>query len=110
MRLHNLYFIAGMNLPGEGGHLIMAPGADPCDGELSFAMASGLTRPRALFALGLLALRLHDRIPEEYQVIDARSCHIQLKDELEVHTDGETFGEQWDVTIECLPGVLTMIL
>jgi YegS/Rv2252/BmrU family lipid kinase len=110
MRLHNLYFIAGMNLPNEGGHLIMAPGADPCDGELSFAMASGLTRPQALFALGLLALRLHDRIPEEYQVVDARSCHIQLKDELEVHTDGETFGEQWDVTIECLPGALTMIL
>jgi YegS/Rv2252/BmrU family lipid kinase len=107
--LHGLYFLAGMNLPNEGGHLIMAENADPCDGMLSFAMASGLTRPRALVSLGMLVLRLQSRVPG-YQVVDARSCHVMLKERLETHTDGETFGPCWDVTIECIPKSLQMIL
>jgi YegS/Rv2252/BmrU family lipid kinase len=107
--LHSLYFFAGMNQPNEGGHLIMARDADPDDGALSFSMASGLTRPQALISLGMLALRLHYRIPG-YQVVNARTCHVMLKEPLEVHTDGETFGPQWDVTIECLPRQLTMIV
>jgi diacylglycerol kinase family enzyme len=107
--LHGLYFLAGMNLPNEGGHLIMAKDADPCDGQLSFSVASGLTRSRALVSLGMLAARHPEHIPG-YQVVNASACHVMLKDRLEVHTDGETYGPQWDVTIECLPKKLTMIV
>lgn len=108
-RVHRLLFLAGMNQPCEGGHLAMAAGAKSDDGRLSFAMAHDLSNVKALFSLALLALKLHERIPG-YEVVDARVCHVMLKDNLEVHTDGETFGGQWDITIECLPKKLQLLL
>lgn len=108
-KVRELYFLAGMNQPNEGGHLMMAPAASARDGKLSFAMACGLGRVQALFSLGLLALRRHENIPG-YEVVNARKCHIMLADGLEVHTDGETFGGHWDITMECLPKKLQIIL
>ncbi|MGN0344154.1 MAG: diacylglycerol/lipid kinase family protein [Lachnospiraceae bacterium] len=108
-KVHRLFFLAGMNQPYEGGHLAMAAGAKSNDGRLSFAMAHDLGNVKALFSLALLALKLHERIPG-YEVVDARACHVMLKDNLEVHTDGETFGKHWDVTIECLPKKLQLRL
>ena len=108
-KVHRLFFLAGMNQPYEGGHLAMAVDAKSDDGRLSFAMAYGLSNVQALFSLALLALKLHERIPG-YEVVDARVCHVMLKDDLEVHTDGETFGGQWDITIECLPKKLQLLL
>ena len=108
-RVHRLLFLAGMNQPYEGGHLAMAAGAKSNDGRLSFAMAHDLGNVKALFSLALLALKLHERIPG-YEVVDARVCHVMLKDNLEVHTDGETFGRQWDITIECVPKKLQLLL
>lgn len=109
MKVRELYFLAGMNQPNEGGHLLMAPAARAWDGKLSFAMAYGLGRMQALFSLALLALRMHEHIPG-YEVVSARKCHIMLSDNLEVHTDGENFGRHWDITIECLPKKLQVIL
>ena len=108
-RVHRLFFLAGMNQPYEGGHLAMAPDAKSDDGRISFAMAHDLTNVRTLFSLVFLAARLHQHIPG-YEVVDARACHIMLKDNLEVHTDGETHGGQWDITIECLPKKLQLLL
>lgn len=108
-KVHRLYFLAGMNQPYEGGHLAMAPHAKANDGKLSFAMAHDLSRVQALFSLALLAFNKHEHIPG-YEVVSARKCHIMLKDNWEVHTDGETFGGHWDITVECLPRKLQMIL
>lgn len=108
-KVHRLFFLAGMNQPYEGGHLAMAADAKSNDGRLSFAMAHDLTNVRALFSLALLAVGQHNRIPG-YEVVDAGACHIMLKDNLEVHTDGETHGGQWDITIECLPKKLQFLL
>ena len=108
-RIHRLFFLAGMNQPYEGGHLAMAAGAKSNDGRLSFAMAHDLSNTKALFSLALLAMKMHERIPG-YEVVDARVCHVMLKDNMEVHTDGETFGGQWDITIECLPKKLQLLL
>ena len=108
-KVHRLFFLAGMNQPYEGGHLAMAANAKCDDRKLSFAMAHDLSNWKAFFSLVLLALRLHEHIPG-YEVIDACACHVMLKDEREVHTDGETFGRQWDITIECLPKKLQLRL
>lgn len=108
-KVRGLYFLAGMNQPNEGGHLMMAPHADARDGKLSFAMAHGLGRFQALLSLALLVMQWHNRIPG-YEVVNARKCHIMLADNLEVHTDGETFGGHWDITMECLPKKLQIIL
>lgn len=107
--LKNLYFLAGMNQPNEGGHLVMADGASPYDGRLSYAFAYGMKRGQALFALGLLVLRKTDLV-RKYEVIDARSCSLTLTRPQEVHTDGETFGRYQQVTIECLPEKLRMLI
>lgn len=107
--IRDIYFVAGMNQPNEGGHLIMAANAKSDDGKLSFAMAYGLKRFQALLSLSLLAIRRHERIPG-YEVVNATKCHITIKDELEVHTDGEPMGKQWDITIECLPKKMKMIM
>lgn len=108
-KIHRLFFVAGMNQPYEGGHLPMAAHARSDDGALSFAMAHDLSNVKALLCLAILACRQQDRIPG-YEVIDARACHIMIKDNLEVHTDGETFGGQWDITMECLPKTLQLRL
>lgn len=108
-KVHRLYFLAGMNQPYEGGHLAMAPHARANDGKLCFSMAHDLNRVQALFSLALLALNKYEHIPG-YEVVSARKCHIMLKDNLEVHTDGETFGGHWDITVECLPKKLQLIL
>ena len=108
-KVHRLFFLAGMNQPYEGGHIAMAVDAKSNDGRLSFAMAYDLTNKKALFSLALLALKMHERILG-YEVVDACACHIMLKDNSEVHTDGETFGRQWDITIECLPKKLHLLL
>lgn len=107
-KVHGLYFLAGMNQPCEGGHLMMAPLASARDGKLSFAMAHGLGRVQALVSLALLVLQWHKYIPG-YEVVNARRCHVMLADNFEVHTDGENFGRHWDITIECLPKKLQMI-
>ena len=109
-KVHRLYFLAGMNQPNEGGHLVMAPGAKPNDGRLSFALAEDMSRPQALYSLALLALRRTDLIASGYEVIDARGCRIDLDEPLELHTDGETHGRYAHVLIECLPGRLQMLL
>lgn len=108
-KVHRLFFLAGMNQPYEGGHLSMAAKAKCDDRKLSFAMAYDLSNRKALFSLILLALKMHERIPG-YEVVDACACHVMLKDELEVHTDGETCGRHWDITIECLPKKLQLRL
>lgn len=108
-KLHGMFFVAGMNQPYEGGHLAMAAGAKSDDGKLSFAMAHDLSNGRALFSLVLLALKKHERIPG-YDVVDACACHIMLKDTLEVHTDGECFDKHWDITMECLPKKLQLLI
>lgn len=106
--IHKLYFLAGMNQRFEGGHLAMAPSAESNDGLLSFAMAHSLTRMQALISLGLLALRLHERV-KGYEVVHAKACHIMLKDQLEVHTDGEVHDRHWDITVTCLPHQLKIL-
>lgn len=108
--VHRLYFLAGMNQPNEGGHLIMAPKARPNDGKLSFAVAENMSRLRALYSLALLALHRMDLIASGYEVINARGCRIELAAPLELHTDGETHGRHTQLVIECLPGRLQMLL
>ncbi len=108
-RIKRLYFLAGMNQPNEGGHLIMAAGAKPGDGKLSFALAENMSRLRALISLVLLVLQRTDHI-EGYEVIDARGCRIDLEAPLELHTDGETHGKHAQMVIECIPGRLQMLL
>ncbi len=107
--LKNLYFLAGMNQPNEGGHLIMADGASPYDGRLSYAFAYGMKRWQALLALGLLVLRKTDLV-KKYEVIDAKDCSLTLTRPQEVHTDGETFGGYRRLTISCLPEKLRMLI
>lgn len=107
--VNRLYFLAAMNQPNEGGHLIMAPNATARDGMLSFAFASGLNRGQALVSLVLLVMRRTDLV-RAYEVIDARSCTLQLTRAQEVHTDGETFGGYTQLTFECLPKQLQMLL
>lgn len=108
-KVQRLYFLAGMNQPNEGGHLIMAAGAKPNDGKLSFALAENMNRLQALISLALLVLQRTDHIAG-YEVIDARGCRIDLEAPLELHTDGETHGKKEQVVIECIPGRLQMLL
>ena len=108
-KVQRLYFLAGMNQPNEGGHLIMAAGAKPDDGRLSFALAENMNRLQALISLALLVLQRTDHIPG-YEVIDARGCRIDLEAPLELHTDGEIHGKKEHLVIECIPGRLQMLL
>ncbi len=55
----NVFFIATMNQPYEGGGVAMAPSASDCDGKLDFLIFGGVSKLKALFTIPLLYIKKH---------------------------------------------------
>ncbi len=55
----NVFFLAAMNQPFEGGGVAMTPNASDCDGELDFIMVHSLSKLQALFTIPLLYVKKH---------------------------------------------------
>lgn len=102
------YFIASMNQPYEGGGFLFAPGANPSDGKLNVCVIADLSKWKMLLLLptALWGKHIH------FKGCNLYSCHslsIHSESPRELHTDGEPWFLQTDLSIHCLPEQIHLI-
>ncbi len=93
----------------EGGGVMMAPQADPCDGKLSICLVHGLSIIKSFILLPTLYSGKHIN----FKGIEAFNCsriEIIMEDKSSVHTDGETPALSSHISVRCLPSQIRMII
>lgn len=93
----------------EGGGLLMAPHADPCDGKLSITLVHGLSSSKAFVLLPTIFTGKHIK----HKGVEAFHCsdiEIIMDSETCVHTDGEVPAISKHIKVSCVAGQIRMIL
>jgi diacylglycerol kinase family enzyme len=93
----------------EGGGLLIAPSADPCDGKLSVTLVHGLSTLKAFFLLPTLFTGKHTN----YKGVETFHCtdiEVIMDDKEAVHTDGEIPSVCSHIKVCCIPEQIRMIL
>lgn len=104
-----LIFLAGMNMPAEGGGVRMAPDAKPDSGHLVMVCGYDRTKLQAPASMAKLLMGKHSE-SKEFSLKDFTSITIRSESPLALHTDGEYLGDYTEVKMECLPGKLRFIV
>ncbi len=105
----NTMVVSSMIHKYEGGGLIMAPHADPCDGKLSVTLIHGLSSSKAFILLPTIFTGKHIK----HKGVESFHCseiEIIMDSETSVHTDGEVPALCKHIKISCVPGQIRMIL
>lgn len=92
------YFAAAMNLPCEGGGFRFCPEADPGDGCLDLCILNNVSRLHALFLLPLALFGKHVN-KKGIHILRCRKADLQVPVPLCVHTDGEIFGFEKNISL-----------
>lgn len=93
----------------EGGGLMMAPNADPCDGKLSISLVHGLSRLKVLLLLPTLFFGKHIYF-KGVETLNCNNIEIKTSRNQAVHTDGEIASDCSHISVSCVPGKIRMIL
>lgn len=104
-----LIFLAGMNMPAEGGGVKMAPEAKPDSGHLTMVCGYDRTKIQAPVSMAKLLMGKHQD-SKEFAIKDFSKITIKSESPLALHTDGEYLGVYSEVKMECLPGKLRFIV
>lgn len=105
----DIFFIAAMNQPYEGGGFLMAPQADAGDGQLSVAIFYNMSRLKALSILPRIHSGAHLK-SGSVKTFNCASLSIQTSSDQVVHTDGEYSGSASRITAQCIPQDIKMRL
>lgn len=106
---NKLIFLAGMNLPAEGGGVPMAPHASAHDGMLSVCAANDVPKWRAFILLLYLTCGKHQG-KKGVHLFHTTTLTLTSKTPMILHSDGEYLGEVTEVTMEILPSKLHVLL
>ncbi|HWT74499.1 MAG TPA: diacylglycerol kinase family protein [Mobilitalea sp.] len=104
-----ILLISSMIHKYEGGGLLMAPHADPCDGKLSVCLVHGLSTLRAFTLLPTIFTGKHIK----HKGVEAFHCsdiEIIMNNATAVHTDGEIPAICKHIKVSCIPEQIRMIL
>lgn len=107
--LPNLYFVATMVHPYEGGGLYMTPGANPKDQTLNVCAIYDIPKYKVYFYLPLLFFGWHKHIRHGILLTEAHQVEVLTEQDLIVHTDGEYAGKTNHIKVQtpkekiCLP-------
>jgi len=85
---HNVFFIATMNQPFEGGGVAMTPKADDTDGQFDFLIVHGISRLKALCTVPLLYIKKHAGKPG-VTLLTGKEITVSSSNKRTFHTDGE---------------------
>ena len=85
----NVFFIATMNQPFEGGGVAMTPNASDCDGQLDFLIFSGVSKFKALCTIPLLYVKKHAGKPG-VTLLTGKEVSVASSAARIVHCDGES--------------------
>jgi len=104
-----ILLISSMIHKYEGGGLLMAPHADPCDGKLTVCLVHGLSTLKAFMLLPTLFTGKHIK----HKGVESFHCseiEIIMDNETAVHTDGEVPAICKHIKVSCIPEQIRMIL
>lgn len=85
----DVFFIATMNQPFEGGGVAMTPNASDCDGTLDFMIFSGVSRLKALCTIPLLYVKKHAGKPG-VTLLTGKEVSVTSSAARIIHCDGES--------------------
>ncbi len=85
----NVFFIATMNQPFEGGGVAMTPNASDCDGQLDFLIFSGVSKFKALCTIPLLYVKKHAGKPG-VTLLTGKEITVTSSGARIIHCDGES--------------------
>ncbi len=105
----NVLLVSSMIHKYEGGGLLIAPGADPCDGKLTVCLVHGLSRAKAFLLLPTLLSGKHIH----FKGVESFHCHkveIITDHKAAVHTDGEIPSVCNHIKVHCVPEQIRIIL
>jgi YegS/Rv2252/BmrU family lipid kinase len=85
----NVFFIATMNQPFEGGGIAMTPNASDTDETLDFLIFSGVSKLKALFTIPLLYIKKHAGKPG-VTMLTGKSISVTSSSERVLHHDGDS--------------------
>lgn len=105
----NVLLISGMIHKYEGGGLLMAPSADPCDGQLTLTLVHGLSRLKIFIMLPTILFGKHVKI-KGVETIPCKNIEIMIPQAVAAHTDGEVPAFSSHVKLSCIQGKIRMIL
>lgn len=108
-KFDKVIFAAAMNFRAEGGGVPMAPHADARDGQLSVCIVHGIPKWKTFFYLPFLAAAKHENI-KGFDIINCRKCQMKINEPMVLHADGEYCGDVTEVTFECMPEALRIIV
>lgn len=98
----NIFFIAGMNQPFEGGGFRMSPFTDSQDRKLSVAVFYNMSKFKALMMLPCVLFGWQTHF-QGYETFDCQTLEIKTHAPMPVHTDGECAGIVKHLTLSVLP-------
>ena len=93
----------------EGGGLMMAPEADPSDGQLSVCLVHGLSRLKVILLLPTIIFGKHVYF-KGVETFHCSNIEIIMSNDLAVHTDGEIPAVCSHISVSSFPDQLRMIL
>lgn len=105
----HMLFSAVMNEPYEGGGYRFAPDAIDDDGFLNLVAIGDISVPKALLSFPAAHAGRYYSI-RGVNPFRIRKVRIRTADPLWVHTDGEVMLQSDDITIDCLPRILQLIV
>ena len=103
-----LIFLSAMNFSKEGGGVAVFPRASAVDANLSFCLASNISKLKAFLDLPFLVLALHEKL-KGFRLWSSSCIEVKATPPLVLHTDGEYAGTVGEVKIECLPATLCLL-
>ena len=109
IELDHFLFVAAMQEPYEGGGFKFAPDAEENDGLLNICLIGDMSKPRMLLALPLAYMGKHYGLNGVYHYTAAK-MRVRTRIPMWIHTDGEVAIKSNDITIECLPGALELMV
>lgn len=93
----------------EGGGLIMAPKANPCDGLLSICIVHGIGRVKELLLLPTIITGSHVRF-KGVETFNCSEIEVITDRNTSVHTEGEIPSICSHIKVSCYRGQIRMIL
>ncbi len=102
------YLIASMNHRYAGGGFMFAPKANPSDGKLSICAITDMPKLKMLLLLPTAFWGKHVYF-KGVHTYDCKTIHIHSQKPLALHTDGEPWFLQNDISLTCLPTQLNVI-
>ena len=85
----NVFFIATMNQPYEGGGVAMTPSASDCDETLDFLIFSGVSKFKALCTIPLLYIKKHAGKPG-VTLLTGKTVSVTSSADRILHFDGDS--------------------